>query len=92
MPDFTNWPAAGLAVITNCQLQYPDGLHLTTSTNVLVDSGRLIFGTGSVLNIGGNLYVTNRGSLMVYAGPTNELSLTGAVVSVSNDLCIYDGS
>ena len=45
--------------------------------------------TGPVLNVGGNLILTNSGSLLVCAGQTNAAMPTyGALVSVSNDVFI----
>lgn len=95
----TSWSPASLTV-SNCSVTFGEyDVVVTVAGDVLVDSGGSLGigndwkGSNATLHCGGDLVLTNGGSLWVYAGMTNGAATNyGASVHVTNDLIIGPSS
>lgn len=83
----TNWSINSLTVTTNCNLCFPNGFLVQVASNVTIRRGHIDLGTGSRLYVGGNLVLTNNGTMTVRAGTTNAvMPACGSLVQVTGDI------
>jgi len=93
IPSFTSWSPANLSIAAGCRLRFPDEFTLAVAGDAVISGGRIEIGPHGLLNVGDSLVLTNGGSLAVYSGPTNATwTEYGALVSVTNDVKIYENS
>jgi hypothetical protein len=90
----TNWAPDSLA-LTNRTIWFgEDGFRLTTTNGILcATNSELVFWKYCDLNCGGDLVLTNGGSLVVYGGLTSSAAVSwGARVSVTGALVVAPNS
>lgn len=90
----TSWSPDRL-MLTNAALWFAeDGFRLTVTNDILCATGGVLtLPSFCVLNCGGNLTLTNGGSLAVYGGITSAVTAAyGALVSVTGTVSIGSGS
>ncbi|NLF22210.1 MAG: hypothetical protein GX590_03530 [Lentisphaerae bacterium] len=94
VPGFTEWAQESL-VVSNASLAIGNpGMAITITNDLRIESGELRVGAGderAELSIGGNLVLTNSGSLAVVSG-TNTVDGYGACLGVAGDLLLASGS
>lgn len=95
MYGFTNWQVDTL-LVSNGVVQFTiSNFELTVASNIVIreSNGRLIMPSGGTLHCGGDLIITNGGSLYVYAAPTNAGTPDyGTLVSVTGVLIVSSSS
>ncbi len=89
----TAWSVSSL-VISNASLTFADPDFVVTVTNdVRIGSGGGLGVHGELVTLGGNLSLTNGGTLHVYSSPTEgNVEAHGARVSVTGDIQVAAGS
>ncbi len=87
-PELAAGWSPGRLVVTGGWIRFPQpGYRLSVTNSVLVAfAGRLDLVTGSVLDCGGDLVVSNGGSLHVYGDVVTNAAGFGAMVSVTGTL------
>jgi len=89
----TAWTPNSLT-ISNCSFAFgPTGFRLTVLNDIVIGAGGSLGLRSSLVTRGGDLVLTNGGTLSVYGSPTNGAALDyGALVSVTGNVNIGSGS
>lgn len=87
----SSWSPNSLS-LSGRSLSFPSGFILSVTNDFLItDSSKLTLTYPPTLDVGGNLILTNSGTLAMYSAASNSLPY-GGLVTVNGDVSVFNGS